>query len=137
MKTLTTEQLNELEFTFTVERTNEEFEIHQQPIGILDNGMMEFEDYYNSWAAGYCTASGGNGLEITFSWIASGGVKTEEEACNFEIEIECDSEFKTNFLLVDQDGDEADLDFEMMEKFKGGEWLQLVASELPETFPRA
>lgn len=128
MKTLTAEQFNSLQFDFSVNSTNSEFENHPNQCG------EEIRDCFESWVAGYCTAKCDD-IQIVFSWIATGGQDTYQDAHDFGIEIEPDSEFVvTGIMLVDEDGDAIDgwqLSHIFREKFQGEEWELFVGHLLP------
>lgn len=122
-------------FIFTSDETNREFEHEQYPVGIDDEGETEYSDRYNSFVAGEATAKHGE-LEIKFYWVANGGNNTYSDAFDFTIEIDCNGaqSFETNFMIVDDDGDEVEgwrFDDILKEKLDGSEWVQLVQNFLP------
>lgn len=122
-------------FIFTADVINQEFEQNQYPVGLGDEGEIEYSDCYNSFVAGEATAKQGE-LEIKFYWVANGGNKTYSDAFDFTIEIDYNvsQNFETNFMIVDEEGDEVQgwfFDDILKEKLEGAEWEQLVQNLLP------
>jgi hypothetical protein len=136
MKTLTVEQFNSLQFSFSVDSASSEFENHPIVDGIdPETGDETYKDCFESWVAGFCTANY-EGITITFSWIANGGQDSYQDAHDFGIEIEPDSKFvvEGGMTLVDEDGDAIigwELDNAFREKFNGEEWELFVGHLLP------
>ena len=122
-------------FSFSVTETNREFENHQYANGLDDEGNTEYADCYNSFVAGEATAKHGE-LEIKFWWVANGGQDSYQDAFDFTIEIDYNgnTDYETNFSIVDEDGDEIEgwqLSDMLKEKLEGAEWEYNVKNLLP------
>lgn len=123
-------------FSFSVTETNREFENHQYANGLDDEGNTEHADCYNSFVAGEATAKYG-ALEIKFWWVANGGQDSYQDAFYFTIEIDYNgnTDYETNFSIVDEDGDEIEgwrFSDTLKEKLEGAGWEYDVKQLLPE-----
>lgn len=133
MKTLTVEEFDALEFSFSVDSSEAHLELHTMPVGLGDEGETVYKERYESWVAGTCTATSGE-ISVKFCWVAQGGDESFREAHEFTIEFAHDPEFELiGAILVDDDGDDvSDPDFVISEKLKGESWEDLARAELPE-----
>ena len=129
------EAIESSQFTFAVREDNRELENNSYPAGYDDEGNVEYRDCYNSFVSGEATAKYGE-LEIKFWWVANGGQDSYQDAFDFTIEIDYNgnTDYETNFSIVDEDGDEIEswrFSDILKEKLEGAEWEYEVKRLLP------
>ena len=134
-KYLTLEELessfvnNQNDWVWTVEQTVSEF---NERSFCEDDERVIFE----SWVSGYAVAQNlKRKIIIRFSWVANGGQDTYDDAHNFEITIDENTEFEVKgFTFVDDEGDDitvSDVRSELYDLLNGREWSNQVFGLLP------
>lgn len=136
--TITSSQLEEMTFNVVsceIEESNSDTDSWEE-----QTGDCEYETHYRFsnqvWGTATLRSDTDPSITVTINWQADASSKTYADSFDFDIGFNesMSHPIIINATIVDEDGDEvSDPDFELSEKFKGGEWEECHARKLLPT----
>ena len=136
--TITSSELEEMTFNVVsceIEESNSDTDSWEE-----QTGDCEYETQYRFsnqvWGTATLRSDTNPSITITINWKADSSAKTYNDSFDFDIVFNESMAHPIiiNATIVDEDGDEvSDPDFELSEKFKGGEWEDCHARHLLPT----